>query len=355
MKKREGNYDLLRIVSTVLVIMIHVASSYVGAFTSNTWNGNYDITHLGYICVYNMISRFAVPCFVMLSGAFVLANEKNSDYKYFYKKTFRNIGIPTLIFSCLYFVYSEILEIVRIVPGMGTGDLFAPVKNWITGAPFYHMWYLYMMIGVYVLAPIVIKLKRDIGEKYFERVVWGFLFVAMLSALTNAPKLHWDIGKSFCYLGYFMAGYVLRRKVQKSNIKGALLIAGGIVTELLTSVLFYYLVQAAAKGAGMRYHAVQAPFFPLIVLASLLIFAGFSALKIEHGFGRLPETMFYVYLFHGGVWNLVDPLLVRRLGEKADARILIPLSVAAVFFISLCLSYVYQYIVKRFCDRKIRR
>lgn len=33
-REREGNYDLLRIISTIMVISIHVSGLYVSAFTS---------------------------------------------------------------------------------------------------------------------------------------------------------------------------------------------------------------------------------------------------------------------------------------------------------------------------------
>lgn len=140
--KREGNYDLLRIVSTIAVIMIHVSAAYIGEFETNEVR-NYD-SNMMYGYIYNTISRFAVPCFVMLSGAFILSNEKNGNYGYFYRKTFRRIGIPTIVFSCAYFLYSMLSAVGRVYLGTGgINALIEPIKAWITGVPFYHMWYLY--------------------------------------------------------------------------------------------------------------------------------------------------------------------------------------------------------------------
>lgn len=344
--KREGNYDLLRIVSTIAVIMIHVSVAYIGEFETNGGGRIYD-SNIWYGYIYNTVSRFAVPCFIMLSGAFALSNEKNGDYDYFYRKTFRSIGVPTLVFSCAYFLYSMLSTVGKVYEGTGgINALIEPIKAWIMGVPFYHMWYLYMMIGVYLLAPIVIKIKRDIREKYFERVTWIFLIVAMLSLYTSWSKLKWDIGDSFCYLSYFMAGDVLRRKIQKSNIKGILLILSGIGLEFLISVVRCYINMTS----GNQTETWVVPYNPLIVVASVLIFAGFSALKIEHNFGGLAQNMFYVFLFHAGVWSVMEGFLEEYKG--LGTVVTVPLLIVSVFFVSLGLAYVYRHIEQQIWNKR---
>lgn len=89
--KREYNYDLLRILSTVAVVLIHVNAHYFNG-TMNTGSPINLIENF-----INIITRFSVPCFVMISGAFLLHNEKNMDYKKFYSKTFYKTVIPFII------------------------------------------------------------------------------------------------------------------------------------------------------------------------------------------------------------------------------------------------------------------
>lgn len=65
----------------VTVITIHVSGSgfdavgRVAEFDVNVC----EIQSAFMICIYNSISRFAVPSFIMLSGAFVLDNKKNEQ------------------------------------------------------------------------------------------------------------------------------------------------------------------------------------------------------------------------------------------------------------------------------------
>lgn len=205
-QRREGNYDLLRIICAVSVITIHVSATYKTAITNEETFGVIYTSHIFTTLLYNTLSRFAVPCFVMLSGAFVLSNDKNADYNYFYHKSFRSFCIPTFIFSILYFLYSIVIGVVIInIREKDWTVLLTPVKDLIKGKPYYHMWYLYVMIGVYILVPILHRFKKDMKGKTFDRIAWIFLVLACLSMWTSTRKLNWDIGGFILLFGIFSA------------------------------------------------------------------------------------------------------------------------------------------------------
>lgn len=73
----------------------------------------------------------------MLSGAFILDNDKNMEYKKFYSKSFAKLGVPTIIFSVLYILYR--------IPSCFAGDdkgIGTLLMDIVKGMPMYHMWYL---------------------------------------------------------------------------------------------------------------------------------------------------------------------------------------------------------------------
>ncbi len=351
-RMRENNYDLLRIVSAVAVIAIHVSATYVGGITNKEIFGEYYADHILTVCIYNVLSRFAVPCFVMLSGAFILADERNENYRFFYRKTFRNVGIPTLVFTCFYFCFNMAKEVLRIrLRGGDATALLAPVKSLLSGAPMYHMWYLYTMVGVYILVPVILRLKKQFGERLFERIAWIFLILACLSSWTSSHKLDWDIGKSLYYTSYFMIGYVLRKKkgagaVKRNNRKGVVLILAGIGVECLMALLRYRQALERIADIDLEYQLVG-PLCPLTVVASVCIFAGASLLTIQRGFGNLSSLTFLIYLFHAGVWAVLVNLPGARTILQYDGRIMLPACIAAVFFISLALSLCYRAVWRR--------
>ena len=78
-KERDYNLDLLRILASFMVIIIHVASYQWYSTKVNSFNwGVYNF--------YDSLVRCAVPIFIMISGVFFLSNKKNTNIKSLYSK-----------------------------------------------------------------------------------------------------------------------------------------------------------------------------------------------------------------------------------------------------------------------------
>ena len=78
---RSNNLDLLRIVATISVIVIHVNYQF---FQFRYQSPQFEVNYVVQSSL-NLITRFSVPAFVMLSGYFILNNAANCDIKSFYK------------------------------------------------------------------------------------------------------------------------------------------------------------------------------------------------------------------------------------------------------------------------------
>lgn len=342
---RENNYDLLRIVSTVAVIMIHVSATWFANaiyMVAEHGGGLKEIQSPFLICTYNALTRFAVPCFVILSGAFIIGNKKNAEYKSFYFKAFTHIGIPMILFSGLYVLYR--LPACFIGEDRGVGLL---LKDIIIGAPMYHMWYLYMLIGVYALAPIVIRFKDSVNEKSFYKVSLIFLILASFSRWTTENiRLNWDLGQSFEYLGYFMLGYSIRKIfTDKNDRKAGLFIAIGAFFEVCTAGLEYRQMIAGITEQELKYKIVS-PYCPLIVLASICIFIGFTLIDVKKEYTNLSALTFYIYLIHAGVWDAMQKIIQFAGGNVTalNGAVWIPMFVVIVFTCSWVLSKLYLWI-----------
>lgn len=217
----------------------------------------------------------------------------------------------------------------------------------IAGKPYYHMWFLTMLIGIYLLAPIVIRFMDSISYKNFRRVAFCFLVMAILSRWTSSISNAWDIGQSFEYLGYFMIGYVIRRdfKVKNNNIAGAALIALGVIAEICAGIMLY---QNQVLAGQFDFDQVVAPYNPVIVIASLLVFAGFSMLQIKRSrlVEKISKRTFIIYLFHAGVWYVIANVVIVWRGEECWMRINpvygVPIFTFATFVVSYVCTVVYE-------------
>lgn len=329
---RENNFDLLRILSAVGVILLHISSIFMNGLTEEASLGGLYHQYTWEVCLFYVAPRFAVPCFVMLSGAFVLADDKNAAFSYFYKKAWKKIGIPTLIFSAGYTFFTVVKTVVSC-GGVFTSDMvLLPLKNWAVGFPYYHMWYLYMLIGLYAMVPAVILVRQHLSEKMFERVSWGMLVLGCLSGMTSTHMVFWDISYSFCYLGYFMLGYVLRKKFlqKKDNAHGiCMLLCGALLLYVMAILWFKQAV--TGKTASVFGYPITEPLSPFAACASVLIFLGFSRLDIKKKIGKAAEDTFWIYLFHAFFVTLYHAVLKYTMGTEADARIMIPLGVAFTY------------------------
>lgn len=317
--RRENNYDLLRVVSAIAVISIHVSMKYLQIAECVAW-------------LINILARFSVPCFIMTSGAFHLSNEENMQYTYFYKKCIKSIGVHTINFSIFYFLFSEVISVI-----IHRGGVFGPIFQWMAGRPFYHMWYLYMMIGVYLLVPILMHLKKEIGSTFDKIVIFFFPF-AVLSIWTSQFELEWNLGNSFCYISYFAMGYVIRKKCyKKNNIKGCFCLIFGILIEVLVFYMQRYCI------LNFKYK-IYAPCSPFIAVASLFIFLGFSFFNIKQVFEKIAVLTIYIYLFHAGIWEVLYKAEQMILANGIE-RVIVPviiINIAIVFILSIIASAIYR-------------
>ena len=127
-------FDILRIISSFAVVLIHVSARY-NRFDINSHNWKISF-------YYNGMSRFAVPLFFMMSGALFL--NKNIPLKKIFNKYIKNIIIHLLFWSFIYSIY--ILDISKknipkIIIKLFSGN--------------YHFWYLYTTIELYICVPFL--------------------------------------------------------------------------------------------------------------------------------------------------------------------------------------------------------
>lgn len=92
--------------------------------------------------------RWAVPCFLMITGYLLLDRGKSISKKNVYRYTTR-ILIVLLAFGFLFCVMEAYVGGIR-----GISLVTTSILNLIEGNSWSHMWYLYMIIGIYLLLPL---------------------------------------------------------------------------------------------------------------------------------------------------------------------------------------------------------
>ena len=358
--RRENNLDFLRVIACLMVISIHVSALYVSKY-SNIANYKFTIGNF-----YDSFTRLAVPIFVLLSGRFALSDEKNINKKYYYKKILKRIVIPTIIWSLLYFIYSYSLEFgYYILYGEYKHNIFYPIKSWIIGAPFYHLWYLYMSIGLYLLVPYLLRLKKKIGEKNFFKTgiiffilgLFIFLFQQFLNYINFYEKndifryfkyfWYFNQFKFINYLGYFILGYSLKN-IKHKNIKFK-----NMIYLTIIFLFFMFLTVEILVRNGMLHNAdiIYSNNFIFTMGGAISIYLAFNNLKLEdikYNFSNLAFHSFNIYLVHAGILSIISIFLEKILKYEPNPIWYIPFMICFIFISSYIFSIFLEKIKKLF-------
>lgn len=143
--------------------MIHVSAGFVNSYAPSSWEyiaGN----------IFDSFSRIGVPLFVMISGSLMLDEQRNITARNIFRKYVKNILILLIFWSVLYaFAFQIFYPFV-------TGDTIS-IKSFIAAVVFghYHMWYLYMIIGLYMATPFL----RAFTAKENQSLVRFFLLISL--------------------------------------------------------------------------------------------------------------------------------------------------------------------------------
>lgn len=198
MAKRLDYLDWLRVLSIFVVVGVHVVSKIINTGNTDEWEWQFA----------NVIDsgiRWCVPIFFMLSGALLLTHKTGEPIGGFLKKRLTKVIVPLLFWSGIYIAY-KIFE---------QGESFSfreMVILVLTDDVYYHLWFLYVIIGLYIMAPFLQILVKHMNQRVFQifLLIW-FLYTGLLPFVQKIygfePAL--TAGLFQPYIGYFMLGAYL--------------------------------------------------------------------------------------------------------------------------------------------------
>ncbi len=313
---RYNSYDLLRIFSAISVIIIHVNAHFFGSRAGAPSSSLYYVAE----SLLNIVTRFSVPAFIMISGAFILGNPANRDYIYFYKKSSYKIFLPTFAVIIIFFILSEMKWIITY------HNPLPPLYALLIGGQ-YNLWFMYLLFGLYALVPFIIRLKEVTEKRVYKIVAYFMLFWSVVSQMTSTYALPYSIGVVFAFLSYFIIGNVLYEEsnTQNKSSRAAMWFCAAIACFLITFFSRY------ARLTNDLFDPYTSFFSPTITLASICIFIGFGKLKINWHCEKLSSLTFFMYLFHTPIY-----------GVQFRFRKLLPsnelLAIAAVVILTVLMS-----------------
>lgn len=258
---------------------------------------------------YDALFRFGVPVFVMISGALFLAPGKEINVRRLYRHNILRLVVLYVFWSCLY----GLMDCLGFDPaGIGWKDV---LREMILGR--YHLWFLPMIIGIYVLLPVLKVWISHASKKNIEYFLLLFFVCQILCETIRAVfssnmadyVLNLFQPEMVCsYLGYFVLGYYLvhigvDKKWHKVIYGGAL--AGGVLNVLLGN----FLAERAGEPTGAIYDSFG--MFTALISVALVIWAKetFSGKKCgkqtEAVIRELSAATLGIYIMHVGLIEIL--------------------------------------------------
>lgn len=314
--------DLIRVVSIFMVVLIHTSSPVLNAVG--------EITFANWLAgdIYTAIARACVPLLFMVSGYLLLG--KQESIRLFYINRAGKVVVPFLAWSVIYLIWQN-----------GYADytffnaLKAILRSIVTAPAYYHLWFLYALLPIYLFVPLLRVFVYSANEQtlWYFALVW-FLFGPMLDFAGNmlGYGLAIDLGFITEYIGYFYLGYLLGRLTFPRWITVT------AVLVFVTSVIYTAYATFRASAAFGDYNDFYLVYLRLnIVLMSLSAFIWFKALGEK--MSTRPEA-FSVKLIRGlsgasfGIY-LVHAMMISFIRRGAFGFELSALSGSAIFTIPL--------------------
>lgn len=309
--KRNLNLDILRVLAIFLVIWQHANEYYyIGPEVSLIKE---NAVTVGIIDSY---ARTCIGLFVMISGYLLLP--MNISTGSFFRRRFTRVLFPWLFWCVAYAIYF-IAQRGDTVAQMLTNIAHIPVNF---GTEVGHLWYVYMLVGLYLLVPVISPWLRSCGKRelQFYLMLWGITTLmpylhlawpAMLGECTwnPTPTLHYFTG----FAGYFVLGHYIRKYGALSRwVACAMVIVGYAVTAAVFCLQVPYVDGAVRAEIPWDFCCLN------VAMMTVGTFSLVMRLNVDGG-GRMARLVsdvavcsFAIYLCHIMVLNafhdIFDPM-----------------------------------------------
>ena len=316
--------DLLRVLATFAVILMHVAASeFYTSFPSINWNVS---------MVYNSIVRWCVPMFVMISGALFLNPNKEITYRDILKKR-----IPRLLLAYVFWVLFYVLYGFILTQFEGFSALHF-IRRAIV-SPRVHLWFLPMLMGVYLLIPMLRKIAQDRKLLCYALIIWiVFVFVSFFGyskTFESATQFYplFKMNSIVGYSGYFLLGYFLSWKLFSKWQRIWIYLLG--IAGILVAVFGTFYISASMGEANRCFLERLSP---QIVVMAVALFVLVKELAQKRGKLTLKfidfvrKDLFGIYLTHFIWLPIINTEAFRHCCSEV---VTLPLIAIIVFVLSL--------------------
>ena len=287
-ENRDHGLSNIRAISCMAVVVLHTFYTCFGSFSVKGW------LYTSSVIIRNLMF-WSVPCFIMVTGALLLDPKHDVTYKKVFRKYIPRMLAALVIFSVLFKAYDIFFGFSKYT-AKTIPDL---LRSILTGEGLWsHMWYLYTMIALYLLIPILRPFVRYADRKAQQGVLTVMvIFLSILPAVTAIFSI--ESGFYFpvytIYPLYLLLGGLLADPTSKERRKGLILVPVFVVG--MSYVTFFYLTNKTEFATTLK-ALVNDYSFILTIVGAAGVFLLLRKTKKHKILEIIDQNSFGIYLIH---------------------------------------------------------
>lgn len=289
--KRILQFSYLRTAACLAIVVLHTVFA-AGSYNADRISPGQDLASK--MVENNMM--WAVPVFLMVTGALLLDPARQMDIPRILRRYAGRIFAALLLFCLVFRCFDMVMD---GEPFTAAGVLYAFVELF-TGKSWGHLWYLYLLIGLYLMLPFFRAVVRSCTRKELLYLCAVYTVFLSLLPMTEMAGIHcgFYLTTSLIYPLYLLCGYLIHTGILPiGRGAGAALVCGSTAALL---ILTWVRCSTGAEALDELFG-----YSSIVVIAQTLgIFALFDGMKVREGgaAGRILQQMdrcsFGIYLIH---------------------------------------------------------
>ncbi len=322
---RKSDMDFLRILSSLMVVLLHTCSEV-----------NIIPAEEGFILntVLNSLTRFCVPVFIMISGYFMLDKEKSVSF--FIKRGLKLI-IIMVCWSSIYLVYN-------ILKGKEEVNNLKEIIIYLLTEPI-HLWYFYALSALTLFTPALSFFARSADKKtYIYTLVLMILSGSILTMLVKENRfllvnLITDKTKgatALAFPAYYLFGYYVKRFGVNKKLSAFSFILGALMTVAGTLILSF--------KNGVLSQNVLSFFSVNTAIMSMGIFSFFAGRNIKGALFINTVAPLTAGIY--GIHMLILPSVYEKMSVFSTGAVKISAVVIITYAVSGIIVFLYRFIKK---------
>lgn len=287
-KVRQNNFELLKVVSILLIIFHHFYTR--GLFDSTIIKDN--IFEMFFVSFFGSFGKCASLVFILITGYFMAYKEVN------YKK------IIKIIFQFLFYNITILFILILLKQNVGLKSiirLLFPV--------FFGNWFVVTYIQLLILSPIINKLFKNCDKKTPKLFLLICIFCFFVIP-TFVPGTSWSISNIGIFIITYLTGMYINCYDVNFKISYIILSIISLIAVLLFDVC-NIMLDNAIINLSIDFNSLNSIFMFILAIS---LFLYFKRIKIKTNvFNIIASSSLGIYILHDNyllrniIWNEIFP------------------------------------------------